>query len=73
MHSEANKASARVSAEKFPGEGQTEKRQKNSKKDQKIALLSLFQESSNRKKDQNWQKRPKTALLKRYYTLFLII
>jgi len=34
----------------FKGEGQQKKRQKNSKKDQKIALLSLFQGEEAAKK-----------------------
>jgi len=55
-------------AEKYPGgEGGNKKRLNYSKKDQKIALLSLFQGGrGQRKKDQKIAKKSKNLLLSLY-------
>jgi len=58
-----NRIQARVLTEKFPGEGGNEKRPKNSSKDQRIALLSLFRGMQWKKTSKNSKKTPKIALL----------
>jgi len=65
---------ARVSAEKFSGGGggATEKRPKNSKKDRKIALLSLFQgEGGNGKNDRKIAKKDRKIALLSLYLLYV--
>jgi len=60
-------SATRASADKFPGGfGATEKIPKNSKKDQKIALLSLFQGTNGKKRPKNNKKDRKIALLSLY-------
>jgi len=56
----------RASAEKFPVGGPMEKRPKNSNKDRKIALLSLFQGGGERT-----EKRPKNSTFKPLSTIFV--
>jgi len=41
----------------------------NGKKDQKIALISLFRRRGQRKKDQKWQKRTENSTIKHLCTI----
>jgi len=50
--------------------GQRKKDQKIAKKDQKIALLGLFQERGNGKKYRKIVKRPKNNTIKPLYTMY---
>jgi len=71
MHSEANEASSRASAEKFSEGGKWKKTEKSQKrpKNSTIKPFSKRGGGGQQKKDQNWQKKTENSTIKPLSTI----